>query len=468
MYKIPSEFLYELHHPRPRFKKNRENVFGNMAFSIAELDGKPITTFKDEIDIAIRNISGNEDIVQKTVDNWRTEITTLFSMKQELNGKVYATDLTKELANSTNLTRFFLRAMITFQYPGGFLKSHEIKKIVEAKILFNPLLWLSKFFTLNDISSEFYITELEFCHCVLNDMRVTSIHEDISLTYNRISMNRRDNVYYNTNSDTKRSAGDILDYCVLAGVLYRGKGKTYLVKKDALPLLNFFKNNYKLFTSYTNTTELSEITNLRNLWINFVNVVSEDILISFSDENVDVIDNTNLEDLEIDNVSLDYKQLNYQSLKKLSVQISNKDIGNKGELLALIHEKLFLINGGYNKLFKRVKQIPDKYAVGYDILSRNYDATMKQIEVKTTNSEYDVIIHRIHLTDNEWSAAESHGTRYFIYRISLSGEKIKLWIIHNPYDLYKKNMIRVYEREGVDLTFNSACYEEVDLLRYHE
>ena len=74
MYQIPPEFYYRLHHPRPRFKNNIENVLGYMAFSIAELDGKDEATFNAKISQSIRNFSGNAGLAEKTVQNWRTEI----------------------------------------------------------------------------------------------------------------------------------------------------------------------------------------------------------------------------------------------------------------------------------------------------------------------------------------------------------------------------------------------------------
>ena len=49
MYEVPAKFYQRLHHPRPRFKKNIENVLGYMAFSIAELDGESEAIFKEKI-----------------------------------------------------------------------------------------------------------------------------------------------------------------------------------------------------------------------------------------------------------------------------------------------------------------------------------------------------------------------------------------------------------------------------------
>lgn len=69
MYEVPEKFYQRLHHPRPRFKKNIENVLGYMAFSIAELDGESEAIFKEEILLAIREFPGNGGLENKTLQN---------------------------------------------------------------------------------------------------------------------------------------------------------------------------------------------------------------------------------------------------------------------------------------------------------------------------------------------------------------------------------------------------------------
>lgn len=451
MYQIPPEFHYRLHHPRPRFKNNIENVLGYMAFSIAELDGKDEATFNANISQAIRNFSGNANLAEKTVQNWRTEISALFSMVQVSYGRVYATDLSKELADTSNLRKFFLRTVMTFQYPGGFLKSNQIKEINKAGILFNPFLWLTNFFMSGLNAEDSYITDVEFCHCVLNDLRVTSKHEDISTTIDRILKNRENNIDYDATGDIKRYALDLLDYCVLAGILLKDfKGK-FFIKQDSIEFLTFFQENGHLFSSYCSykdDKDLSDIDAIKPLWINFVNEISEKLLVMFEDQV--------------------QSKLKNQSVDSIAVQVNTKEIGDQGEFLAVAHEKIWLNNNGRVDLGKLVQHMPTQFAVGYDILSRELDATMKHIEVKTTVSQKSFTVNRVHLTPNEWAAAESHRDRYFIYRLRLSEEEKSLWIIRDPVGLYKADRLQMSPRNGADLTFDETCYEEVDLLRYHE
>ena len=444
MYEVPTKFYQRLHHPRPRFKSNIENVLGYMAFSIAELDGECEYDFKGKILLAIRNFPGNSGLALKTLNNWRTEITALFSMINTNEGSVLATDLSKELANTTNLKEFFLRFISTFQYPGGFLKNNEIEKIIVSNIHFHPLLWLSKFFNYSIDENELYITDVEFCHCVLNDLRVTRDKEDISITVNRILENREDKEDYDAAGDIKRYALDILDYCVLAGLLLKDYKGKYFVREDARKFLTYFKDNAPIFNGYSRELNLQEIEILRTSWIQFVNDESKSLLTRFEEA------------------------VSKTSEAAEALKFSTKKIGDDGEALTLAHENIWLSNNGRLDLSKLVQHMPSQFAVGFDVLSRELDATMRHIEVKTTVSQKDFTVNRVHLTPNEWSAAESHRDRYFIYRLQLSDESCSLWVIQDPVGLYKKDRIKMVPRNGADIFFDETCYTQVELLRTHE
>ncbi|WP_219410266.1 protein NO VEIN domain-containing protein [Proteus terrae] len=442
MYKIPQQFYQRLHHPRPRFKSNIENVLGYMAFSIVGLDGTDKSNFKKSIVTSIQNFPGNANLTIKTLNNWRTEITALFSMINYYNNKVVATDLSKELADTTNLREFFLRFVSTFQYPGGFLKSNEIEKIINSKIQFHPLLWLSLYFTNLRDKDDRYITDIEFCHCVLNDLRVTRDHEDISITIERIMYNRKHSETYESSGDIKRYALDILDYCVLAGLLLKDYNGKYFSPETSLAFFDFFKKNISLFNDYKKNFSIQEIENVKCSWIEYVNNYSASLLKEY-------------------NLFLNKKSNN--------VQIYNtKEIGDNGEALILEHEKIWLVENNRPELSKLVKHIPTQFAMGYDIQSRELDATMRHIEVKTTISQNDFTVNRVHLTPNEWSAAESHRERYFIYRVQISDKNYSLWILQDPVGLYKADKLKMIPRNGADIFFNDSCYKQVELLRTHE
>ena len=72
MYKIPDEYYIRLHHCRPRFKGDIENVLIYMAEEISKLPELPCGEYENKINQAIRCFPGNINKTLKTINNWRT------------------------------------------------------------------------------------------------------------------------------------------------------------------------------------------------------------------------------------------------------------------------------------------------------------------------------------------------------------------------------------------------------------
>lgn len=77
-YKIPNEYYFRIHHVRPRFKGDIENVLIYIAEEISAIGEKPKSEFVDAINAAIYRYPGNAHRELKTINNWRTEISALF------------------------------------------------------------------------------------------------------------------------------------------------------------------------------------------------------------------------------------------------------------------------------------------------------------------------------------------------------------------------------------------------------
>ena len=86
------------------------------------------------------------------------------------------------------------------------------------------------------------------------------------------------------------------------------------------------------------------------------------------------------------------------------------------------------------------------------------------IEVKTSISKAPLSFNRIHLTTNEWRVAEACGDRYYIYRLQISDDGYKLFLVQNPVQKYKNDQIRMVPRDGADLILNDDAGEFVELL----
>ncbi len=81
-YKVPDKFSFPLVHIRPKFKGNVQNVLIYLATEISKLNRQSKKDFKDLLDEAIQQFPGNATREQKTIDNWRTEISTFFGFVQ--------------------------------------------------------------------------------------------------------------------------------------------------------------------------------------------------------------------------------------------------------------------------------------------------------------------------------------------------------------------------------------------------
>ena len=77
-YKIPEQFFFRLHHVRPRFKGDIENVLIYVAEEITRVGEKPTDEFVSDVNAALIRYPGNAHRELKTINNWRTEISALF------------------------------------------------------------------------------------------------------------------------------------------------------------------------------------------------------------------------------------------------------------------------------------------------------------------------------------------------------------------------------------------------------
>lgn len=143
---------------------------------------------------------------------------------------------------------------------------------------------------------------------------------------------------------------------------------------------------------------------------------------------------------------------------------TTKDIGDIGEGLVHGHECMRIKLGGREDLIHLIKRIPTQFAVGYDISSVELDERKRYIEVKTTISSKPLHFNRIHLTKNEWNTASSTHDRYYIYRLLLSKNERKLFLLQDPVGLYKKDKIEMVPGNGADITFDPSKVGEFEEL----
>jgi len=470
IYRTPDKYYFRIHHVRPRFKNNIEDVLFFMATEISKLDEMGKEEFKIALNDAIKLFPGNAIKKQKTIDNWRTEISALFGFIQtDQNKNTCKPSLrARELAEKQDLVENMKKFLYFFQYPGGHVKPHENYKMILNNLNFKPVRFI---LTLLDFAEKkenkrIAINKAEFTHLIFNDLRCTKGTEETKDTWERLKLNKNNGTIYDWSGDVVRYAGDILDYMVIANLMVTYNGKDYFINSlERSAITNFInsKNYFDYYKEFINNSIVSEekyielITNLQDEWFDYVNTpLSEshfetDIL-AFLSKDID----------------------EYENLKKISDELlherldgegsTTKEIGDCGENLVHGHECMRIKIGGREDLIHLIKLIPTQFAVGYDIQSIEFDERKRYIEVKTTISSKKLHFNRIHLTTNEWRTAETLKDRYFVYRLYLSKEEKKLFIMQDPVGLYKEDKLQMIPKDGADLIFESdktGSYEEL-------
>lgn len=360
--------------------------------------------------------------------------------------------------------------LYNFQYPGAHIKPNRVLEQIEEGIHFKPAQYIFKLlkYANRDGGNSIGITKFEVRHCIFNDLRVTRDCEGVERTWDRIFQNRENGVTYDQTGDVIRYAGDIIDYMEIANLLKTYDSRTYYLNTlEEESIVKFCESNEwfdeydKMICQKSGTME--DVKACIRGWFSYVNRdmadtdFSTDILAYIASdeeelrqlkENTANVETSGLSDLiQRDNI-LEKRIIQYFD------QLTTKDIGDIGENLVHGHECMRIKLGGREDLLHLIKRIPTQFAVGYDISSVELDERKRYIEVKTTISSKPLHFNRIHLTKNEWNTASSTHDRYYVYRLMLSKNERKLFLLQDPVGLYKKDKINMIPSDGADITFD--------------
>lgn len=465
MYKIPSKYFHRLHQIRPRFKNDIENVLLYIASEISKLETQKLEYFNQKLFNAIRLYTGNATKTDKTIDNWRTEISALFGFIEENHIKQTATTglIAKKLANEEDLVQFFKYFLFYFQYPGGHIKSHKLKNVIEKNIRFKPAQYFLRVLNAGEqiTKKRFCINKAEATHFIYNDLRVIRDNCEPINVVKRIIQSRESHQELEWQGDIIRYAGDILDYMLIGDLLVQHANNFFINWSDRetisafLESKSWFSGYDHLYNTHFN---VSVLTPIEDDWFKFVN----------TDLGENLFKTNVLRYLGIEEDS--YNQLVKNVIENFDDKFdpdnvrNTKEIGDFGENLILGHESMRIKLGGRDDLIHLIKKIPTSFAVGYDIQSVELDTRKRYIEVKSTISNKSLNFNNFHLTPNEWATADTLRETYFVYRLMISKHERKLFVLKNPVGKYKNDQIKMSLRNGADIIFTEKSGEWSELL----
>ena len=454
-YKVPKKHYFRIHHIRSRFKNDVENVLIFMATEISKIPKGKRSDFMRAVFNAIRRYPGNATKKIKTINNWRTEISSLFGFVEfDIDSQIcWPSAMSENLATNQDLVEFFKYFLFYFQYPGGHLKPHETLKYIKAEVRFKPARYLLDLFSKAEEMTDgrFGITKAELTHCVFNDLRVTKEDRPPGEVLDLILDNREKGVIYDWTGDVVRYAGDILDYMVNANLLVLHGTKYYLNRDERESIAAFLESDlyFEKYDSLYEKVRLSidDVKAAQDDWFHYVNQrIEPDIF------KTDLFRYLGIDEAAYTKLPAPVDELLTEFQEK--VEVTAKEIGDVGEYLIHGHECMRVKTGGKEELIKLIKRIPTAFAVGYDISSRELDGSTRLIEVKTTISRRKVVFNKFNMTPNEWKVAESFDGRYFIYRLMISKKGTRLFIIQDPVGKYKSNVLQMIPAMGAEITFS--------------
>ncbi len=468
-YRIPDEYFFRLHHVRPRFKNDVEEVLLYVATSISEMTVLPEKEFNNELNKVLFAFKKNATSTLKTIDNWRTEISALFGFIQETQQYLYPSVTAKRLANNQYLDEFFNYFLFSFQYPGGHIKSQNVIKQIEAGIKFKPCQFILQLLVEGEkiTGKPFSITAEELTQCVYFDLRVTRDARQPREVVGLILENRANNVEYEhkyeqlwndriqsfpSKGDVYRYAGDILDYMVLANLLrHKGTGYYYYLNDENKEAISYHLQHNVWFDGYekfynAETVTNSEISQLESIWFDYVG----------SFDNIEAFA-PHLEEREAENISSLIQE--YYSRMRDDRKVPTKIFGDYGETLILVHEHLRTKDGSNRQHL--IKQIPTSFGVGYDLQSIEIEKKKRYIEVKTTKSRKAINNNRFKFTPNEWDTAETLGDNYFVYYLMINDKGKNIFIIQNPIKQLELGNLKIDKNLVVEFSKTSGQWHRL-------
>ena len=483
-YKIPDKDYLRIHFVRPRFKSNIENVLLYMANECCKIEPTTCSEYASKINQAIRMFPGNIDLTQKTIDNWRTEISALcaFYTEDKISDRTETSKLSYFLNENQDLTQFFKFLMVSFQFPGGHIKSSDNIELIANGVRFKPAQYILKVLMAgNEIlaslgsEKEMSISDEEATYCIFNDLQVTTGKRTPKEVAQIILDNRKEKLsYYNskdprvfnskgkprTKGDVVRYAGDIMDYMEIASLLERRIDGYFILKPNAFEDIKTFLADNSYFEGYEQFYKVknlkpSMLNPIEAEWFEYVNKLVEPN--KFKTDIRSIIETTQIE------VVFDTR------IREIieSQTTTTKDIGNIGESIIYSHEKQRLKLAGYDGLLHLIAIVDSpSHHPGYDIDSLEGDGTNhhRYIEVKTTISRQKINLYSFHMSPNEWFVAETLREHYYVYRLMLSVVDKTLYVLRNPVALYKSDEIEAMPRNGMEVSFDSSKFQPEELL----
>ncbi|MHB1908202.1 MAG: protein NO VEIN domain-containing protein [Nitrososphaerales archaeon] len=458
IYEIPEQNYYPLKFPRSRFIGEVREILYYLSLNLVTIGTQRKAKFDKLFDDVIREIIKGEDSDQKTIDNIRTEMTTLFGLVTHESDRVSPSKRIDLLAKTGDTVQFFRSFCYFFQWPGGFNKEHVIASHLEKKIKFKPAKMILQMLVDKGIDIlQRHLTAAETASFLFNDLRVTALGQKSHDCWSRILSFRKSGLGLTPTGDEVRYARDFLHFMVAANLLVESQ-KKFRVKRPESRAVDFIVKTPEFFEGYfkcisaSGSIDLSCIRKTNEEWIEYfsnnkdfseLRTVPEDIIDYDKDEvSIQFADVTDeLGDVNMSAPTVKGKRRTRIATRSVKRRPERYDqLGAIGEEIVFNFERKTLIEAGRKDLSAMVEDLTDNESLGYDIKSYTPLGAEKYIEVKTTETLGGKT--KFIWSANEVRTAKDIGESYSIYRVAIDRQKnVKIYEIRNPSQLYAEGKI---------------------------
>lgn len=458
-YTTPAEYFFRCIFPRGRILTELEDELSRFVKIIVENAGKDKESFDKAFDQSYKTLVDQPLLKDKTIHNIRTETISLLGLVV-LNdeGKVEPTKRTQVLYETQDYRMFFKSFCDKFQFPNGINKPQEVERQIKSSVRFKPARFILQLFRfgIEKYGPDFSATGPEISNLVFNDLRVSSGNSSPQEVLQRLEEARKNSIEFEGNSFHTQHGREFLGYMTLAGLL-RSDGHGFkLNDKEGTAIKCILQNEYffPIPNDYQSSLEVRKAFEAG--WEKWFGEMTDEEIISFkTPEEV-------------------YKE----AVEKLEEAISipanikaneKKETGEIGEKLVLRYERGKIQEIRPDKV-PLVQLVSSNTTLGYDIISLQFQdvSLKKQVEVKTTKRTFapeSGITVPFPISSNEWNAAKTYRTSYFIYRVILSENSAQILIVRDPVGKEETHHLIAEPNEYKIILSNNCVDDTVELAR---
>ncbi len=389
---------------------------------------------------------------KKTLDNHRTEIAgKLFGLWYLMDGIVYCSKQAIQYLDHQDNPLLFKNIIIKFQFPNGMDKIQTIRERMSNHIRFRPAPFILGALQYAENIKNANLSKREIGYYILNNLDVLQGKVHYSEVVERIFRDREDGVFHRVEvpnkaiSYTTQHITELLNLFELANLVRISKAirteKFVSLNNSETVLISQIINLYSSGIEIDPYTyDMNSRTGISSFFADWDRYYSSPVEGDFSlNTKISGLLDDDTDSIMIDNL--------YKIDKSVLGSQDALAIGDEGEKVAMEYEKQ-RVKQFSSRLTNKVIYFGKQRGLGYDISSIFAGGANPEhaiyIEVKTTKrvtAPPQIFSDQFNMTRNEWIAAEQHSNNYFVYRVYLYNNGVKIYKMESPFKLRESGSI---------------------------